>query len=275
MQGLAIRFLGTGNSYAKDLGCSSCVLENAEEPLLLIDCGHDSLDAYCAAYGTTAPPAIFITHAHYDHIGGLEGLFYRLITGSTKGLRPRFYCPVTLLSLLQQRVANYPSNLAEGGANFWDAFHLIPVDGCFWHLDMRFRVFMSRHHELGSAFGIALPGRFLYTGDTLPIPEVILHYASNGERIFHDCALEGNPAHTGLADLRREYKEEQWQRMLLYHYESVAAGMALERAGFSIARPGMIYPLDMDCQPFMSVQRIMPQKTSIIHLDTGLCGGQT
>jgi len=242
---LSIRFLGTGNAYATDLGSSSCVLERGNEPLLLIDCGHDCLDKYLAIYAAAIPSALFITHIHYDHIGGLEKLFYKLITATDKKL-VRLYCHSTLVPLLQQRVANYPSNLAEGGANFWDAFHLIPVDNSFWHLNMRFDVFPVRHHEYGSAFGIALRGCFLYTGDTKPIPEILIRFANCDEKIFHDCALEANPAHTSIVDLRREYNENQWQRMVLYHYESIAVGIAMEQAGFCVAKPGDIYSLKIN-----------------------------
>jgi ribonuclease BN (tRNA processing enzyme) len=239
---LSIRFLGTGNAYAKELGCSSCVLEHDNEPILLIDCGHDTLDNYAAIYATKLPSALFITHIHYDHIGGLEGLFYKLITQDDIKL-VKLYCPSLLVPWLQQRVANYPSNLLQGGVNFWDAFQLIPVDNNFWHLNIRFDVFPVRHYEHGSAFGIALRGYFLYTGDTRPIPEVLVRFANCGEKIFHDCGVEPNPVHTSVADLRLEYKEEQRQRMVLYHYDSVAAGVAMQQAGFCVAKPGEIYPL--------------------------------
>ena len=71
-----LRFLGVGNSQAAPvLGSASAVLERDGMPQLLIDCGQEALTAYLARYGE-APQAIFITHLHLDHVGGLERLFY-------------------------------------------------------------------------------------------------------------------------------------------------------------------------------------------------------
>lgn len=244
MSGLALRFLGVGNANARSLGSSAAVLESEGGPLLLIDCGSDTLHAYLARYGEL-PEALFITHAHLDHVCGLEGLFYRLATirPSPQTQPPRLFVPVSLVPVLQRRLADYPNLLAEGGCNFWDVFRLIPVAEGFWHRGLAFDCFPSRHHDWLSAFGLALKGRFLYTGDTRPIPEVINRYASQGEPIFHDCALSANPSHTGLADIRAQYKEEQWRRMVFYHYESEAAGREIAAQGFCIATPGDCFPL--------------------------------
>lgn len=233
-----LHFLGTGNATSLDLGCSACVLEHKQKPLLLIDCGPEVIRAHAHAYEGSLPEAIFITHTHMDHIAGLENLFY-LFWFNEKLSKPiQLYVPVKLVELLHKRVGDQPSVLAEGGANFWDAFQLIPVGEHFWHQGLRFDVFPVRHHEFHSAYGIALSGHFLYSGDTRPIPEVLNSFACHGERVFHDCALKGNPSHTGLDDLTASYKEEQLSRMVLYHYESRQAGDYMAQLGYRVARPG-------------------------------------
>ncbi len=239
---LSLRFLGVGNAQAIELGASAAVLEQQGTPLLLIDCGPDTLSRFRESYAGIEPPALFITHPHFDHIGGLEGWFYRLMTLPLV-LPPKLFVPVKLLPVIQSRIADYPNMLAEGGSNFWDAFQLIPVSERFWHGNMLFDVFPVRHHEHDTAFGLALKGRFLYTGDTRPIPEVLIRYASRGETIFHDCATDTNPSHTALSDIRREYRPEQWRRMVFYHYGSVEDRRMIEAEGFQAARYGAIYSL--------------------------------
>ncbi len=261
MSSFGLRFLGVGNSHAVALGSSSAVLESRNDPWLLIDCGPDTVSAYLDAYGEL-PRAVFITHPHLDHIGGLENLFYRLATGESVQAPPRLFIPVPLLGALQRRLADYPNLLAEGGCNFWDVFQLVPVSERFWHRDLVFSVFPVRHHEYLAAFGLALEGRFLYTGDTRPIPETLSRYASRGERIFHDCATSQNPSHTCLQDITREYKQEQWLRMVFYHFESEAAGRLIESKGYRIARRGEYF--DLSC-PFGEDGRVVaPQQIHVI-----------
>jgi ribonuclease BN (tRNA processing enzyme) len=245
---LSLRFLGVGNAQATDLGSSAAVLEQNGTPLLLIDCGPDTLSRFRDAYAGMEPPALFITHPHFDHIGGLEGWFYRLMTGHPS-LTPKLYVPVKLLPILQRRIADYPNMLAEGGSNFWDAFQLIPVSERFWLNHLLFNVFPVRHHEHDTAFGIALQGSFLYTGDTRPIPEVLIHYASRGELIFHDCSVDPNPSHTALSDIRRAYRPQQWRRMIFYHYASLADRLKIEAEGLHAAEAGARYPLSADADP--------------------------
>jgi hypothetical protein len=145
--------------------------------------------------------------------------------------------------VLHKRIADYPNILAEGGINFWDCFQLIPVSEAFWLQELQFTVFPVRHHEFMSAYGIALQGLFLFTGDTRPIPEVINKFAGQGEPIFNDCGQRPNPSHTGVTELGNYYKSEQLQRMVLYHYESQEAGRHIEKLGYTTAQPGQTFLL--------------------------------
>jgi ribonuclease BN (tRNA processing enzyme) len=229
-----LHFLGVGNASAVELGSASAVLERDGEPLLMIDCGQEALTAYLARYG--APPtAVFITHTHLDHVAGMERLFVQHYFGATRA-QCRLYVPAPLVPWLQARVADYPGVLAEGGANYWDAFQLIPHRRGFWHQGLWFDVFAVRHHAPDTAFGIALRGSFVYTGDTRPIPEVLATIGNGHEPIAHDCGLIGNPSHSGIDDLEREYPAALLQRLHLYHYGSASDGDALAARGYRVLR---------------------------------------
>jgi ribonuclease BN (tRNA processing enzyme) len=233
----ALRFLGVGGAQAVELGSSAVVLEHHDAPLLLVDCGAEALTAYLARYGRT-PAAVYITHAHYDHIAGLERLFFRAWFEDGLRGRLRLYCHAALVPWLQARVADYPGVLAEGGVNYWDAFQLVPCQRGFWHAGQWFDVFPTRHHAPNTSFGLALRESFVFTGDTRPIPETLATVAGARALVAHDCALRGNPSHTGLDDLEREYPAALRARMVLYHYGSLADGAQLAAAGYRVAHPG-------------------------------------
>jgi Beta-lactamase superfamily domain len=238
----SLQVLGSGSAHAVELGSSSAVLERDGKPLLMIDCGPDGLSRFRKAYDAI-PPAVFITHVHMDHVAGLERLFHAVWFDPGWRGRVRLFAHAGLVPLLQGRVADYPGVLAEGGANFWEAFHLVPLSRGFWLEGWWFDVFATRHHVPGTSFGVALRGCFAWTGDTRPIPETLAAFGDAGTLIAHDCALTGNPSHTGADDLEREYPESLRRNLLLYHYGSEGEAAALRGRGFRVADPGMRYPL--------------------------------
>ncbi|WP_426661202.1 MBL fold metallo-hydrolase [Rhodanobacter aciditrophus] len=232
-----LHFLGTGAAHAiSELGSSAVVLERDGVPVLLVDCGPDTLDRYLDAYGAL-PPALYVTHTHMDHVAGLERLFIKLWFDEHLRGTTRLFAHAALLPWLQTRVADYPGVLAEGGVNFWEAFRLVPCTRGFWLDGLWFDVFASRHHRPNTSFGLALAGSFIYTGDTRPIPEMLASHAG-GELVIHDCGLVGNPSHTGIDDIEREYDAALRARLLLYHYGSQADGAALAARGYRVAAAG-------------------------------------
>lgn len=238
----SLRLQGVGNAFATELGSAMATIERDGAPWLTVDCGNDGLTHYLAQFG--APPrALFITHAHLDHVGGFERLFGSVYWNDALRGEVKLYVPAPLVPLLQQRIGSYPNAIAEGGANFWDAFRVVPVGDHFWHDGVRLEVFATRHHWPDTSFGLRLRGSVVWTGDTRPIAEQLAKFADEGELVFHDCALHGNPSHSGIDDLEREYPAELLSRCRLYHYASAADGATLEARGHRIARAGERVPL--------------------------------
>lgn len=238
--GLTLHFHGTGSGGELSLGSSAATLCHNERPLLLIDCGPGTLNAYQQAFHML-PEAIFLTHAHLDHIADLEILSVRAHLQKRPPIQ--LYVPISLITTLHQRLATYPGVLAEGGWNFWQSFQLLPVSDKFCHQGLTFNVHATRHHAPHSSFALHCPGLFFYSGDTRPIPEILHHCLSGQERIFHDCGYLPNPSHTGLEDLRQEYNHSLLPQFVLYHYANADHGLLLEQAGFTIAHPQQSFPV--------------------------------
>lgn len=248
-----LRLNGVGNASAVELGSAMATIERDGEPWLTIDCGNEGLTAYLAHY-RESPRALFITHTHLDHVAGFERLFVASYFDEAHRGRVRLYVPAPLVPLLHQRVGDYPNALAEGGVNFWDAFQVIPVGDSFWHDGVRLEVFATRHHWPNTSFGLRLRGSVVWTGDTRPIPEQLAKFADANELIAHDCALHGNPSHSGIEDLEREYPRELLARCLLYHYASREDGQVLAARGYRVAQPAQVVelaePTALQASPF-------------------------
>lgn len=238
----SLNFHGCGSGGQIALGSSAATLEKNGQPLLLIDCGPGTIQSYISRY-QALPEAIFITHCHLDHIADLEIL---TVKAKLSGVAPiKLFAPLSLITTLHQRLATYPETgtMAEGDHDFWQSFQLLPVSDKFCYQQLSFCIYPTRHHSPGSSFALHLPGMFLYSGDTRPIPEILHHKLAGQELIFHDCGLAPNPSHTGLSDLENEYRSELLTHFSLYHYATQEDAEQLESAGFNVVKNNTPYSL--------------------------------
>lgn len=231
-------FLGVGAAHASGLGNSSLLIEADGRPWMMIDCGFDSLSRYKTHHPEQLPPAVFITHCHFDHIGGLEQLYFQ---SRFTGVRPTIYISPLLIPTLTNVLSN--TLIAEGKENVWDILRLLPVQNCFYHRGVKLHTYPVRHHHPNSAFSLHMPGCFFYSGDTRPIPELLHHLVNHSEIIFHDCAIQGNPSHSGVNDLLREYSPSVLNRIVAYHYADEADAQVFLQHKIDYARPGDVYRL--------------------------------
>ena len=231
-----------GNAFATELGSAMATIERDGAPWLSIDCGSDGLTHYLAHYGTS-PRAVFITHAHLDHVGGFERLFGASYWDDALRGRVALYVPAPLVPLLQQRVASYPNMLAEGGANFWDAFHLVPVGDHFWHDGVRMEVFPTRHHWPDTSFGLRLRGSMVWTGDTRPIPEQLAKFADAGELVAPRLRLARQSVAQRDRRSRARISSATPRTLLPVPLRERRDGAHLEVRGHRIARAGEVIPL--------------------------------
>ena len=228
----SIRFLGVGAASSIDLGNASAVLEVNGSPWLMIDCGFDSLGRFQRLY-QRLPTAIFITHLHMDHVGGLEQVYFKAALSQQV---VKLYVPRGLVPGLC-RIFDHTS-LAEGGHNVWDVLQIVPISERFWHKGVLLYCREVRHHTPAFSFGLHLAGCMFYSGDTRPIPELLNTHINNGELIFHDCGKQGNPSHSGIDDIIREYSTDIRQRLYAYHYQSAMDLPAFDAVNIACVQPG-------------------------------------
>lgn len=230
----ALQVLGVGNGADDALGCAAMVVERAGEPLLLVDCGHGTLNRFRQRYGCW-PRALYLTHCHLDHLADLEKLVIAAALGHCP--QPRIYLHAALVERLLRIFDNFPAQMAEGGMNFAEALQLVPVLNGFWCHGELFQIHEVRHHLRQFCFALHLPGVLFYSGDTRPIPELLAEVASAPTLVVHDVSLLANPSHSGASELL-SYPAELRQRLWLYHYARPEQADELAALGLQPLRLG-------------------------------------
>ncbi|MEO5350422.1 MAG: MBL fold metallo-hydrolase [Magnetococcus sp. YQC-3] len=236
---MTLTFLGTGSAFTTNAYYQSNLLLTAESgKQMLIDCGSDirfSLGEWCMKQEIPRPEihAVYVSHLHSDHIGGLEWLAFKsyFTAGVTRPtlflveeLAPRIWEHALRAGLecIEEKLmtlSDYfvPVTVRAGARFQWENIQFTP-----------FRTVHVRNpqHPMYS-FGLIIQEMgqekvFIFTTDTVldqNLLQLFAEWSPRTQYIFQDC--ETSPVKTGVhahyTDLRT-LPEKLRRSMWLYHY---------------------------------------------------------
>ena len=216
--------LGTGDPLNEERAQSCLAVPLAEDETMLFDVssGTDILRQLTAA-GIMAESVrhLFVTHRHFDHVGGLAPLLVALTSLPDAGLTVHAL-PGTLRALRGLLAINIPGVEDWMGERLrWNT--LTPGEPTRAK-DFEITPFEVDHGIECAGFRIAQGGSILvYAADTRPSPNVV-EYARDADLLIHDVySLEGGAeqahtfGHSTAAEAGRVAREAGVGRLVLTH----------------------------------------------------------
>ena len=241
---LEIIFLGVGTAFSTDAGHTNFFIVKGDHHILV-------------DFGTTGPAqlqkvaglspldidTILPTHAHADHVGGIESLaIFNRYRGVLPGIRPRLRMivhPAFRRNLWNMTLRgglgfNEPGMCGEEELFdvYFDVVEPIPVETpdrreC-WEVEcdgITIRLIRTNHTlggrgEDGSEFythALLIDDTIFFSGDTMFDPELLQVHAGGASLIIHDAGLVDTPLHPTIDQLRT-LPEDIRSRILLVHY---------------------------------------------------------
>ncbi|MBF0557185.1 MAG: response regulator [Nitrospirae bacterium] len=232
-----IKFLGVGSQFSGYAYYHSNVLITARSGKnLLIDCGGDirfSLEEADIKLENLSREidAVYISHLHSDHIGGLETIALSAYFNPADR-KPKLFAEEKLIRRLWLDSLKGGLQCIQGRCMEIDDYfecHPVQESGAFIWEEIKFRLMKMPHIQSGQrdhdSYGLIIEeqnegANVFFTADTQFRPELIKEMADKVDIIFHDC--ETTPFKTGvhahyeeLCTLPEDVKRKIW----LYHYQ--------------------------------------------------------
>lgn len=240
---LEVFFLGTGSAFSEKLPNTNFILIKGDTHLL-VDFGVTGPDALRqnAGLDPTDINSVLLTHAHADHVGGVEQLAFMNYFIAKK--KPDLIATPEFADVLWDRTLRGGMTYLTGcdrPLRLTDYFNLrlftnwhqtfgtigVPDNPLVYYMDygsMKIELFRTKHIETPAgeppffSYGLCVDRKVMFSGDSL-IDKNRLYRHLDCEAIFHDCSLkDSGGTHANLEDLRK-LPDAIKQKMWLVHYQ--------------------------------------------------------
>jgi len=244
MNGLELRFLGTGDAFGSGGRLQASTLVTSAEGSLLVDCGPSALAALrLQGLAPNMVEAIALTHLHGDHFGGVPFLLMdaHYATGRTRplviagpaGVEAAVACALdALFPGSGGLVPRFPVSYVE-----WSAGQTVAVGPA------RATPFPVRHSASTPCFGLRIEagGRVLaFSGDT-EWTDTLVDLSAAADLFVCECSgyEAAPPHHLEYVTLERHRSDLSCRRLLLTH---MGEDMLVRAAqlGLDIAGDGLV-----------------------------------
>jgi ribonuclease BN (tRNA processing enzyme) len=253
---VTITFLGSGSAFTVgDNNYHSNILVSHKNSNLLVDCGSDvRFSLHDQGLDHNAIEAVYISHLHADHAGGLEWLGFNRKFASKKE-KPTLYVSEKLVKDLWNKVlSGGMSSLMNNKASLDSFFivHSVNEENVFHWQGIKFELIRTIHYhnnkKLAPSYGLFLSynhTKIFITTDTQFTPKRLEKYYSEADIIFQDCDLTNkySSVHAGynqLVTLDKNIKAKMW----LYHYNSVKLPDAKSDGFCGFVKKGQVFTMN-------------------------------
>lgn len=225
-----LTFAGAGAAFTIDNYQSNMVITSPSGKHLLVDCGSDIRHSLRVSMGLSATDidAVYISHLHADHIGGLEWLAFSTFFNPV-AKKPSMFINRKLAQELWENSLRGGLGSIEGTITDLNTYFDVvecPKNGTFSWEGTEFRLVQVVHYMDGynivPSYGLQFEvdgKQYFITTDTQFNPNQIKKFYDDADIIFQDTETtpfkSGVHAHyTELVTLPDEIKQKMW----LYHY---------------------------------------------------------
>jgi ribonuclease BN (tRNA processing enzyme) len=226
---MKLTFLGSGSAFTIGDNYQSNLLFEAGGERLLIDCGADVRHAlHEQRLGFRDISAVYISHLHSDHTGGLEWLgFCSHFDKETEP--PALYLNSSLKAKLWRNVLQGGMGSLEGpppDLHTYFKVHSVPNNGFFLWNGVKFQLVQTIHvmdgYHFAPCFGLLFNVQgvnVFFSSDIQFAPKQFTMFYEAADLIFHDVETSSqisgvHPRYSELLQLPESIRAKMW----LYHY---------------------------------------------------------